>query len=45
MKIGAKGEIPPKETIPQKLRSSPFQLNHSYQNYRNIILLYNEIDK
>jgi len=45
MNEGAKGETPPLERILQKLRSSPFQLNHSYQNYRNIILLYNQIDK
>ena len=33
MNEGAKGEIPPKETILQKLRSSPVQLNHFSQNY------------
>jgi len=45
MNKGAKGGIPPKITILQKLRSSPFQLNQSCQNYRNINLLYNEIDE
>ena len=45
MDVGAKGDISSKTRILQKLRFLTFQLNHFSQNYRNIILLCNKIEK
>lgn len=44
MNEGAKGEIPPKARIIQELIYPPSHLNHSSQDYKNIVLLYNEIE-
>jgi len=45
MNEGAKGEISPKARIIQELIYPPGHLNHSSQNYKNIILLYSEKEK
>ncbi len=45
MNKGAKGDIPPKARIIQELIYLPRHLSHFSQNYKNIILLYYEIEE